>query len=318
MIGVRLLRPPTRRYRGFVYDSVRWEGFHLRPDDIVISTPPKCGTTWVQMICVLLIHQSPSLDRPLSRISPWLDMVTRARRDVIADLDAQQHRRVIKTHTPLDGLPLDRSATYICVGRDPRDVALSLGHHRDNLDIHSFLAARESAAAIDGIELEPLAGPPPLPAAEIDRFWAWVDDSTPADVVSSSLLRTLQHLQSFWDAPDTVDVVMLHYDDLQADLPGQMRVLADRLGIVVGDELWDELVEAATFEQMRGEADRTVPSGDVHMFLDNAQFFRSGTSGQWHDQLDADALERYWRRVDELSPTELSAWVHREPRSVKA
>lgn len=85
------------RYRGLVYDSARWEGFELRPDDIIISTPPKCGTTWTQMICALLILQTPELDRPLSVLSPWLDMQSRSRREVVADLEAQQHRRFIKT-----------------------------------------------------------------------------------------------------------------------------------------------------------------------------------------------------------------------------
>ena len=95
-----------RRYRGIVYDSARWEGFELRPDDIVISTPPKCGTTWTQMICALLVFQEPELPDRLAAISPWLDMVTRPRTQVVAELAAQTHRRFIKSHTPLDGLPL--------------------------------------------------------------------------------------------------------------------------------------------------------------------------------------------------------------------
>ena len=68
------------RDRGIVYDSARWEGIELRRGDIVISTPPKCGTTWTQMICYLLILQEPELDRPLAEISPWLDNVGRSRR----------------------------------------------------------------------------------------------------------------------------------------------------------------------------------------------------------------------------------------------
>lgn len=48
------------RYVGRAYDSARWAGFDPRPDDI-ISTPPKCGTTWTQMICALLILQTPEL-----------------------------------------------------------------------------------------------------------------------------------------------------------------------------------------------------------------------------------------------------------------
>jgi len=40
----------VRRYEGTVYDSNRWDGFELRTGDIIIAAPPKCGTTWMQMI----------------------------------------------------------------------------------------------------------------------------------------------------------------------------------------------------------------------------------------------------------------------------
>src|SRR5215217_5903633 len=151
---------PVRRYQGTVYDSNRWDGFELRPGDIVIATPPKCGTTWTQMICALLILQEPELPLPLNRLSPWLDMVTRARTEVFADLQAQTHRRFIKTHTPLDGIPFEPRVTYLCVGWDPRDVALSMDAHRDNMDIETFLAARAEAARVDGIALDELLPPP--------------------------------------------------------------------------------------------------------------------------------------------------------------
>ncbi len=42
-------------------DSRRWDGFEFRADDIVISTPPKCGTTWTQMITALLIFDTADL-----------------------------------------------------------------------------------------------------------------------------------------------------------------------------------------------------------------------------------------------------------------
>ena len=301
------------RYTSIVYDSVRWEGFELRPDDIIISTPPKCGTTWTQMICSLLIFQTPELDRPLSVHSPWLDMQSRARRDVVADLERQAHRRFIKTHTPLDGLPKHPTVTYLCVGRDPRDVALSMDNHMDNIDIPSFAAERARGAAIDGIELPPLAVRPPPPDDPRERFWQWVDNETPPQEIGSSLLRTLRHLESFWDAPPDLDVVMLHYDDLKSDLDGQMRLLADRLGISVPGERWDALVEAATFERMRASAAMTVPRNDeTSHWHDDERFFHRGTSGQWRELLDEDDLRRYRARVDELVAPDLAAWAHHE------
>jgi hypothetical protein len=298
------------RYRGLVYDSDRWRGFVFRPGDIVISTPPKCGTTWTQMICALLVLQEPVLTQPLSVLSPWLDMLSRARRDVVADLEAQRHRRFIKTHTPLDGLPLDPSVTYICVGRDPRDVALSMDNHRANMDFAAFVAARNAAAAVDGITPEPVTPPPWVDSAR-QRFWAWVDDDTPPTEVASSLLRTLHHLRTFWDAPDGVDVVMVHFDDLRADLEGQMRALADRLAITVPEARWPELVSAATFDQMRARAALTAPNAQSGIWHDNERFFHRGTSGQWRELLDDDDLERYRARATAISPSAVVDGVHR-------
>ncbi len=63
-----------KRYQDWFSDNARWERFALRPGDIVISTPAKCGTTWMQTLCVMLVLNTETFDQPLSRISPWLDM----------------------------------------------------------------------------------------------------------------------------------------------------------------------------------------------------------------------------------------------------
>lgn len=128
-----------RHYKNPVYDSARWAGFRFRDGDIVISTPPKCGTTWMQTLCAMLVLDSVTFDRRLEEISPWLDMQNKTLASVVASLEAQQHRRIIKTHTPIDGLPYDERVTYVCVGRDPRDVALSFEHHMANLDMDAFM-----------------------------------------------------------------------------------------------------------------------------------------------------------------------------------
>jgi aryl sulfotransferase len=154
------------------------------------------------------------------------------------------------------------------------------------MDIGAFLDAREQAAAIDGIELGPLRRQPPRPDGERDRFWQWVDDETPSTQIGSSLRRTVEHLQTFRDAGDDLDIVYLHYDGLKADLEGQMRHLAARLGIDVDAYRWPRLVQSATFESMRARADTIIPGGDPQQWIDPAAFFRRGTSGQWRDLLD--------------------------------
>jgi hypothetical protein len=88
----------------------------------------------MQMICALLVFQTADLPEPLPVMSPWLDHLIVPEDEVYTRLAAQRHRRFIKTHTPLDGIPIDARVTYIVVARHPLDVAVSLYHHADNLD----------------------------------------------------------------------------------------------------------------------------------------------------------------------------------------
>ncbi|HET6969083.1 MAG TPA: sulfotransferase domain-containing protein [Ornithinibacter sp.] len=300
-----------RRYRSIVYDSDRWHGVRLRPGDIVISTPPKCGTTWTQMICALLVFQTPALPAGISELSPWVDQEVRSRTALRSMLDAMDHRRFLKTHTPLDGLPRVDGVTYVCVGRDPRDVALSMDHHMANLNLETFRLAREAAAAEDGIDLPPLITPPPRLDDPVERFWAWVDNETPVTESGSSLRRTLEHLATFSGAGD-VDVVLVHYDELQRDLEGEMRRLAAHLGIEVPEDRWPSLVEAATFASMKARASTTAPNAGKGFWRSDGAFFNRGTSGQWRAVMTTDAdLVRYRSRVESIAGPDLASWAHR-------
>lgn len=265
-----------------LHDSARWEGFAFRDGDIVISTPPKCGTTWMQMIIALLVLQSPDFDRPLALISPWLDMLTRDLATVVSDLDVQRHRRFIKTHTPLDGLPEDERVSYVCVGRDPRDVGIS------------WISQ----------------GRPVNPDPVLERFWLWVDDTAPPTDHIASLRGTLHHLSTFWGVRDRPNVFLLRYEDLNADLELEMRAIAARLNFTVPDGDWKALVEAATFQQMRARADHLAPNSTKVYWRDNRGFFRCGRSGQWRTSLDANDVVRYQARVEQLAAPDLAAWVH--------
>jgi hypothetical protein len=269
------------------------------------------------MICALLVFRTTTFDKPLDLISPWLDMLTRDRDDVVADLEAQTHRRFIKTHTPFDGLPDDPRVTYIAVGRDPRDVALSWDNHVANMDFDAMIGARATAVGLDDLaELFP-DGIPESADSEIGRFWQWVDDPESPTSSTSGLAAMLHHLSTFWGVRDRPNVVLCHYDDLKTDLEGQMRRLAERLGISVPEERWPQLVDAATFERMRAGADRIAPDTTHAIWQDNRQFFHRGVSGQWRTLLDDDALRRYNARVAELAEPDLVRWLHREPQPVR-
>jgi len=257
----------------------------------------------MQMICALLVFGEPELPAPLSALSPWLDWLGCPRDEVYDRLAAQRHRRLIKTHTPLDGLPLDLRATYIVVARHPLDMAVSLYHQGDNLD-------RGRIAALTG-----QAGPPPPPRARPGlREWllAWIDRDVDPRAQLDSLPGALWHLSDAWARRAEPNVVVVHYDDLVADLAGEMRRLADRLGVTVSAARWPALVEAATFEHMQARAGELAPNPDG-ILKDPRAFFRRGRSGAGLEQLTEAEYDGYRARAARRVPADLLAWLHREP-----
>lgn len=91
----------THEVRNHHLDTRIWNNFQFRDNDIVIATWAKSGTTWVQQIVSQLIFSGADEVCPLDR-SPWLDMRIAANEETLALLDAQTHRRFIKTHAPID------------------------------------------------------------------------------------------------------------------------------------------------------------------------------------------------------------------------
>jgi aryl sulfotransferase len=291
---------PPVRYRSGDDDSIRWLDFPFREGDIVISTRSKSGTTWMQMICALLVFGSGALPEPLGTLSPWLDWLGTPIADLQASLAAQEHRRFIKTHTPLDGVPLDDRATYIVVGRHPLDMAVSLYHQGDNID-------RKRLRALTG---QPEPDDPPAERPPLEEWLrSWVDWTGSPARQMDSLPGVVWHATDAWARRQQANIILVHYDDLSADLGGEMRRLAVRLGMAVPEDSWATLVEEARFETMRRRASATAPDpGDV--LKDRSQFFRRGTSGAGLEVLSADELAHYQRRVGSMAAPDVVAWLH--------
>ena len=293
--------PSPVRYRSPDEDSSRWLAFPFRRGDIVISTRSKSGTTWMQMICALLIFQTADLPAPLAQLSPWLDWLTTPRQQMFDHLATQRHRRFIKTHTPLDGLPIEAGVSYIVVARHPLDMAVSLYHQGDNID-------RE--------RLRQLTGAPPTGTAPTVRppvhswLMQWIEQDTDPRTALDSLPGVLWHLADAWQRRQEPNVLLVHYDDLLDDLDGQMRRLAAWLGIEVPDQRWPMLVQAATFAAMRRHA-RLLAPDPSGVLKDNQAFFRQGRSGAGREILTIEEFSRYHRITAEMAPPDLLAWLHR-------
>ncbi|MFD3588190.1 sulfotransferase domain-containing protein [Streptomyces sp. NPDC058683] len=276
--------------------TARWRLFPFRPGDIVISTPAKSGTTWMQMICALLILRTTDLPAPMPQLSPWLDDMVCPRDEVFAALAGQSHRRLIKTHTPLSDIVMAPQVTHIVVGRHPLDTAVSLYHQSRNVDSPGRATAP--------------AGPRPEPDPVSAQKWLahWIEDDSPREGQPSSMQGMMWHFSDAWSRRADAEVLLFHYADLSADLPGEMTRLGRYLGVGTAGGDWADLVAAASFEQMRAAANRIQPLGPAR---NNTAFFRRGGSGSGAALLSDGELSRYHARAAALAPPDLLAWLHR-------
>ncbi|MBI2877424.1 MAG: sulfotransferase domain-containing protein [Candidatus Tectomicrobia bacterium] len=293
----------TRVYRNHHLDSTRWEPFEPRDDDVIISTAYKAGTTWTQMICGLLIFQDASRVGALIELSPWIDMAGKPLDEVLNGLKAQQHRRFIKSHLALDGLPFYENVKYIVVGRHPLDVFMSLWNHYGNYS-DGFYELLDSIEYMKGIAM-------PRCPKDIRELWqGWISrswfDWEPEGYPFWSFFH---HIRTWWEFRHLPSIYFVHYNDLKADLAGEMRKIAAYLEIVIDEEVFPSLVEAATFDSMKENAEKIV-AGAEDFFKDGPKaFIYKGTNERWRGVLTDDDLAQYEAlKRKELDPA-LAHWL---------
>jgi aryl sulfotransferase len=254
---------PTRSRVHVHDDSRRWEQFVPRAGDIVVTTPPKSGTTWMQGIVASLLWPGGDNPAPAFDLCPWLDLRLVPIAELLMQLDEVPHRRIIKTHSPADCMPIHPACRYLAVYRDGRDAFVSWANHRRTLR-PEIIEALNADAASDGV-----APWPPQWSGDLDQLWQeWVDWGTP-----------MEHLASWWPHRGQPYVLFVHYADLQRDLDGEMRRIAAFLDIDVPAELWPAVVTRCGIDEMR-EAHETSMLGGA-FGGGAASFFNAGTTGRW-------------------------------------
>ena len=289
-----------RRYETAVADSVRWDSYRPRLGDIIVATAPKCGTTWTQMLCALLVH-GRELPAPLTRLSPWLDRLSTPIEALVADLDAQPWRRIIKTHTPLDGLPYFDEVSYVFCGRDPRDAFLSMMDNMRN-------ASEATMAAVRARLLLPESFVFPTDPNAFFRVWmtapihGWMDDGFPTGSVFGTA-------RPFWIHRALPNLHFVHYRDLSLDLGGELRRLAAFLGVRLDPVLFPRLAEAAGLAAMRACADETAPGAHLGEWTSNHAFFAHGRLDAWRGALTAENQALYDELAPQRAPPLLRAWL---------
>jgi len=280
----------TVRYDSPIIDAARWDHFSPRDGDIVICTPPKCGTTWTQAICALLIFGTPELKVKPGVISPWFDATHHPIEEVTAMLEAQTHRRFIKTHTPLDGVPYFSQCQYLAVFRDPRDAHFSMRNHVLNQASgkNAHRATQDIGAGFRHWAERPYV------EAERDNF---------------SLANLIHHFKTYRQFEHLPNIHLMHYSDMRHDLRGEMLGCSHYLGIDVAENKIEVLAAAAEFENMKRKADQFAPGAGQNRWKDEGRFFNKGSNRQWQADLSTDDLAAYDVRMREMLSETDRVWL---------
>ena len=269
----------TREIQNHHFDSTVWNEFRFRDSDIIIATYGKSGTTWLQQIVSQLLFDGAE-DIAIHDMSPWLDLRTPPADVKLAALEAQTHRRFVKTHLPVDALVYSPRAKYLYVGRDGRDVVWSLYNHHVNGNELFYQLINDSPGRI---------GPPlTRPRGSVrDYFCEWLErDGYPFWSFWDNVL-------SWWNIRKLPNLLLLHYGRLKADLPGEIRRIAAFLDIAVDEARLPAIVEHCGFGYMKTNAERVAPRGGVHFEGGARTFINEGTNGRWRGVLRPDDSARY-------------------------
>ncbi|HEY1124967.1 MAG TPA: sulfotransferase domain-containing protein [Sphingobium sp.] len=285
-----------RVIRNHHMDSTRWDDFPLRADDIIISTYGKSGTSWLQQIVAQLIFGgAPILGFP--QMSPWLETRLIDKASLFAQLEAQTHRRFVKSHLPFDALPCSPTARYIYSARDVRDLVWSLHRFHSNFR-PLYLRLLNNFRGEMGREFQP-ADP------DIARYYrTWLEQD------GQPFWPFWSHVKSWWDARYLPNVLLVHFNDLKADLPSEIRRIAAFLDIAIDESAWPKILEHSSFAWMR-QATGAAPDPMAHAMIEDglSAFVHKGTNGRWKDVLSPDEIILADSLALEHLPLDCAHWL---------
>lgn len=264
----------------------------------MIATAYKAGTTWTQNICLHLVFQDFQV-RQIGNHSPWLDNSFRDSAEIIEKLEAQTHRRIIKSHMYFDGLRIWPDLKYIHVARDPRDIFMSLWNFYTHF-------GDETYETIERLGHGHLPRPPATPG---ELFDIWIsqgefegeDDGVP-------FWSCLHQMRTWWPERHRENVLFLHYADMKADLRREVGRIANFLEIEADGPVLDRISHMCEFSSMKkvanqleGDASDLKGGGDT--------FFHKGTNGRWAKVLTSAQLDSYEKVASEVLTPDAKRWM---------
>ncbi|XP_067883690.1 sulfotransferase 1B1-like [Heterodontus francisci] len=236
------------------------EEFQADPEDLVIATYPKAGTTWVQEIVDFILHDGDAEQcrrAPLQSRIPFLEFSVPGHNPSGTELlDKLPSPKVIKTHLPFQLLPksfLEQKCKMIYCARNAKDNLVSFFH----FDLMNKLE--------------------PNPGSWEEYFQRFLQGS-----VSYGLWH--DHVKGWWEVRKNYPILYIFYEDIKEDPKREVVKMGKFLGKELPDAVIDEIVHHTSFQSMKANPMSnysTVPPAIFDQTV--SAFMRKGTVGDWRN-----------------------------------
>jgi aryl sulfotransferase len=277
------------------FDSTIWNDINFRDDDIVISTYAKSGTTWVQQIVAQLIFNGQE-GIEVAEMSPWVDLRVPPKEVQLEILESQTHRRFMKTHLPIDALVFSQKAKYIYIGRDGRDVLWSFYNHHSTANKDWYDVLNETPGRVGP------AMQPPNPSI-IEYYHDWLNkDGYP-------IWPFWENIRSWWETRNLPNVLLVHFENLKKDMPGEIRRIAEFIDTPIDESNWESILKHCSFDYMKENASKSAPAGGIFWDGGAQSFIHKGTNGRWRDVLSKQDISQYKSRADKELGSQCAQWL---------
>jgi len=302
---------PAPDYNNHHFNSSKWKAVKPREGDIIIVTAYKSGTTWMQQIISELVFQGRNKPGSVGDLSPWVDLRVPPAEVIGPVIEAQSHRRFLKTHLPADAFEpyWNPKGKYIYVGRDGRDAFMSLMNHYEKANDAWYGALNESPGLV-GDKI-----PKFTDLGSVSKiFDRWISEGWPTLPLESDgwpFWSLFYNAKTWWEKgrkhPD--QVLFVHYNNLLENLEGEMLRISEFLGIPVDMNLVPDMVKACTFAEMKKNADTVAPLNGALWEGGGNSFIFKGSNGRWKGVLSEAQLAAYDAKVKKDLPKACAVWL---------
>ena len=237
------------------HDPYVLANFQARESDVLITTAPKAGTTWMQQILHQLRTGGDESFSSIDDVVPWLERqrADKSLQEVLDYYEAIPDPRIFKTHCTAEQTPGIGTANIILTSRDPRDCCVSFYHHLRNMTDEARQQVNFTV--------------PKTFDEHIDR---WLD-----------FAAWYRNVKSWWPYHDHPKVLWLRYQDMKSDLVANIDRIVEFLGWDVSPVQRERAIEYSSFQWMKAHDEKFSSQGDTDKPLFKAgQFIRQGKVGK--------------------------------------